>query len=292
MNLRVPVWLRSILLGFFVLELGTRLWSLLALANIQSAPFLPWSFPLMAAILWLIWNYLNGKWKPKATQEKRKRWMRANKVEGRQKFWAWTAASLLGCSLLLLIIISTRLIDFPSGQIEQVERISIYSPFMVLALIIMTSVVAGVMEEVAFRAYMQKPMEEKYSPALAIGIVALFFSLLHLPNATIAPQLLLLFFLGSLGWGILAYLTNSIIPGVVVHSLVDIISYLWLWHNLDFAKSLASESIIRDGLDSSFYALLAFAICSLASLIYSFHKLNQLRTLAESNSPHFISDGA
>lgn len=277
MNLRIPVWLRSILLGFLILELGTRLWSLLALANIKSTPFLPWSFPLMAVILWLIWNYLNGRWRPESNQEKRQSWMRANKIEGRQKLWAWTAASLLGCSLLLLIIISTRLIDFPSGQIEQVERISIYSPITVLALIIMTSVVAGIMEEVAFRAYMQKPMEEKSSPALAIGIVALFFSLLHLPNATIAPQLLLLFFLGSLGWGILAYLSNSIIPGVVVHSLVDIISYVFLWQNLDFAKALASENIIHEGMDRSFILTVVLAVLSISALVFSFWKLSKTR---------------
>ncbi|MDW3652132.1 MAG: CPBP family intramembrane glutamic endopeptidase [Bacteroidia bacterium] len=277
MKLRIPIWLRSILIGFLILELGTRLWSLLALANIKSTPSIPWAFPLMALCLWFIWNYLNGKWKPKSTQEKRQLWMRAYKLEPRKKLWAWISAILLGCSLLLLILISTRLIDFPSGQIEQIERISVYSDFMVMALIIMTSVVAGVIEEIAFRAYMQKPMENEYAPAIAILIVALFFSLLHLPNATIAPQLLLLFFLGSLGWGVLAYLTNSIIPGVIIHSLVDIISYFWLWQNLELAKSLAAENIFQEGIDKSFVLLLLFAVASISALVFSFWKLSKIR---------------
>ncbi|MEM8891038.1 MAG: CPBP family intramembrane glutamic endopeptidase [Bacteroidota bacterium] len=275
MKLRIPVWLGSILLGFLILELGTRSWSLLALANIKTTPSIPWSFPAMAAVLWFIWNYLNGKWNPQSTQEKRRLWMRANKVDPQKKLWTWNSAILLGITLLLLILISTRLIDFPSGQIEQIERISVYSDLMVVALIIMTSIVAGMIEEIAFRAYMQKPMELRYSPQMAIIIVALFFSLLHLPNATIAPQLLLLFFLGSLGWGVLAYLSNSIIPGVIIHSLVDIISYLWLWQKLDFAKSLAAENIFRDGMDNSFLILLALAVASTTALIFSFNKLRR-----------------
>lgn len=277
MKLKLPDWIAAILIGFLILEVGTRMWSLFALANIKLTPSIPWSFLLMAGVLWLIWQYLQGKWKPVSTQERRKLWMRANKLDPQQGYWPWISAALLGITILLFIIISTRLIDFPSGQIDQVERISGYSNLMAISLMVMTSIVAGVMEEIACRGYMQKRLELTYGPRLAIFIVALFFSLLHLPNATIAPQLLIIFLVGSVGWGLLAYLTDSILPGILIHSLVDMIGYLWMWNNLSFAKSLASESILRDGLDTSFLILLLICICALLGLIFSFWRLAKMK---------------
>lgn len=276
MKLRIPVWLKSIVLGFIILELGTKIWSILALSNIRLSPKIPWSILIMSIVLWFIWNYLDGKWIPKSTQELRHLWMRANSVEPIKRKWSWVSAVLVGITILFLIIISTKIIDSPSGQIDQIERISIYPKWTILSLIIMTSLVAGIIEEIAFRGYIQKPLELKYSPKIAIIVVALFFTVLHLPNATITPHLMPIFFIGSLAWGILAYLTNSIIPGVVIHCSIDLVSYIWIWRNLDSAKSMASESIMQNGIDNSFIILLMILFISVLALIFSFTKLSKI----------------
>lgn len=276
MNLKIPIWLKAIFFGFIILEFGTRLWSIIALANIKVSPNIPWSFPLMTIVLFLVWKFLDGKWIPKSNQEKRHLWMRANALTLKNRKWSWISAILLGATLLVLIILSARITDIPSGQIDQIERISIYPFWTILSLIIMTSLVAGIIEEISFRGYMQKPMEIKYGPKISILIVALFFTLLHLPNATISPHLIPLFFVGSIGWGVLAYLTNSIIPGVVIHCAIDIIIYLWIWRNLELAKSISAESIVKNGIDRPFVILILGLISLVLLLIFSFRKLYKI----------------
>ena len=276
MAFRIPIWIKAIFFGFIILEFGTRLWSLLALANLKLTPDIPWSYPLMLFVLFLGWKYLDGKGPPKSTQKNRNLWMRANALAPGKRKWGWISAILLGMIILILILLGARLMDVPSGQIDQIERISIYPFWTIVSLIIMTSLVAGIIEEISFRGYMQKPMETKYGPTKAILIVATFFTLLHLPNATITPHLIPIFFVGSIGWGVLAYLTNSIIPGVVIHCTVDIISYMWIWKNLELAKTMYSESIIKNGIDLDFVILILVLLTLLILLIYSFRKLHEL----------------
>ncbi len=276
MGFRIPIWLKAIFLGFIILELGTKLWSIIAIANLRLSPNIPWSFPLMAIVLLMIWKYLDGNWIPKSTKRVRQLWMRANSLTKRKRKWGWISAILLGCTIFCLIILGIRIMDVPSGQINQIERIINYPFWTVISLIIMTSLVAGIIEEISFRGYMQKPMEIKYGPKTAILVVALFFTVLHLPNATITPHLIPIFFFGSIGWGLLAYLTNSIIPGIVIHCAIDIISYLFIWLNLEFVKKISSESILITGIDGSFIILIAIILILSTSVILSFIKLHKL----------------
>jgi membrane protease YdiL (CAAX protease family) len=279
MRLKIPVWLKSVLFGFVILELGTKLWSIIAVGNIRLSPDIPWSFPLMTIFLVLAWKYLDGKWIPKSTQKARHMWMRANSLTTKNRIWAWISASLLGGTILCLIILGIRIMDVPSGQVLQIERIINYPVWTIVSLIIMTSLVAGIVEEIAFRGYMQKPMEMKYGPKVAILVVALFFTILHLPNVTITPYLIPIFFIGSIGWGVLAYLTNSIIPGVVIHCTIDVLSYLWIWRNLEFVKTLSSESIMETGIDVSFLILILITLSLSILVILTFRKLVTLNNL-------------
>ncbi len=280
MKLKIPIWLKAFFLGFIILEIGTRLWSIIVVANLRMKPEIPWSFTLMAVLLFLIWKYLDGKWLPKSTQKNRHLWMRANSMTPKKRKWGWISALLLGVTILGLIFLGLRIMDATSGQILQIERISVYPSLTVVSLIIMTSLVAGIIEEISFRGYMQKPLELKYGPKTAIMLVALFFTLLHLPNATITPHLIPIFFVGSIGWGVLAYLTNSIIPGLVIHSSIDIISYLWIWKNLELAKSISTESILKTGVDMPFLILLLFILALSVLVILSFRKLYKLNKLS------------
>ncbi|NAY92191.1 CPBP family intramembrane metalloprotease [Muricauda sp. JGD-17] len=275
-KLIIPVWAKAIFFGFIILELGTKLWSLIAIANFSTSPKIPWSFPLMAVVLVLLWNYLDGNWMPRSTQGIRHLWMRANSLKIKHRKWGWISAVLLGCTIFCFAVLGMRIVDVPSGQIVQIEHISKYPPWTIISLITMTSVTAGVIEEISFRGYMQKPMELKYGPKIAITVVALFFTILHLPNATITPGLIPIFFLGSIGWGVLAYLTNSIIPGVVVHGAVDIIGYFSIWKNLELVKALSTKSVLKTGMDAPFLILLLITLMFTLLTVFGFKKLDRL----------------
>src|SRR5260370_1855364 len=57
-QMRALAW--SALLGFTITVFGAGVWATLATVNLASTPGIPWSVPVMAVLLWLVWLYLRG----------------------------------------------------------------------------------------------------------------------------------------------------------------------------------------------------------------------------------------
>jgi ABC-2 type transport system permease protein/sodium transport system permease protein len=86
----------------------------------------------------------------------------------------------------------------------------------------MAPMVAGVVEEMAFRGYMQSHLE-RIGPTFAILVTSAAFTLLHANHGlayllAVAPGL----FLASVVYGYLALKSGSIIPGMVLHFAGDL----------------------------------------------------------------------
>lgn len=65
---------------------------------------------------------------------------------------------------------------------------------------------------------------------IAILITSTIFVLFHLPGRpSVSLSYLFLVSLASLNYGILAYLTNSILPGLVLHASGDVASFALVW---------------------------------------------------------------
>lgn len=73
---------------------------------------------------------------------------------------------------------------------------------------------AAVSEELFFRGFLQTALERCHRPVSAIGIASALFALTHL-NPWWAPSIL---FTGVV-FGILAYTTDSVFPGIVAHAV-------------------------------------------------------------------------
>ncbi len=82
---------------------------------------------------------------------------------------------------------------------------------------IISSVIPAVVEEALYRGYLQRRLLQRWSPAFSIGISTLLFALLHGDSlqhiVSVVP-------LGGIT-GLLAYRTNSIKPGMLVHALYN-----------------------------------------------------------------------
>jgi hypothetical protein len=94
----------------------------------------------------------------------------------------------------------------------------------------MSSIVAGVTEEAAFRGYMQGPIERRYGLAAAILVSGTAFGLLHFPNHPADVLVMLPYYIAGVGgvWR-LTWAANSILPALVLHSGGDVISLGRLW---------------------------------------------------------------
>ena len=64
-------------LAWLILMVGQPMWVALALTNLKVSPKIPWSAAVMALVLWLMWQYLGGRWWPRSTAETRRHNLRA-----------------------------------------------------------------------------------------------------------------------------------------------------------------------------------------------------------------------
>src|ERR1700735_1362984 len=82
------------LLAFAITVLAGGIWSALLVANLRSSPAMPWSVPVMAILLWLMWGYLGGKGWPRSTSATRHLYLRANRRSARTYLWSFAAGVL------------------------------------------------------------------------------------------------------------------------------------------------------------------------------------------------------
>src|SRR5262249_7845996 len=157
----------AVLTGIVVLVSGNLPWAvLLAPLNLRVARVAPWAVLPMAIYLWCYWKYIGGSWGSKATSGRRRANLRANLLS--TEVWgASIAAGLLGFAAIgTMLVLMARLVKLPdSAPLRLPTGMPSITAFVLLA---MSSVVAGVTEEAAFRGYMQGPIERRYGLAIAI----------------------------------------------------------------------------------------------------------------------------
>ena len=175
--------IKAILIGFLVSTAGVLCWSVVA----TFVPF-PWAFILMIGILVVYLAIFSGR-----------RWFSTSKAFRRFNFRqlrlsgaTWIYALLAGVLIVVIeqsgLVVTFRLLEFPAERFTSeyafLDGVPLWIAWMVIAMI---SAVAGICEETGFRGYMQKPLEDRYGPVKAIGIVSLVFVAVHLRQAWSAP---------------------------------------------------------------------------------------------------------
>lgn len=213
---RLPVIVRAIVAGGMVAALGTLPWARLISANVSHAPTIPWSVPIMAAYLALYWMYfVRGDGWPRSTSDARRRSARANAVRDD----AWGIALLSGflglISILLLQGVMARLVRLPTQRDLDPSQ---FPATTVLLWVVMSAIVAGVVEETAFRGYLQRPIERRHGPVVAILITGVLFGLGHFSHPEVGVTLLPYYIAVAAVYGSLAYFTDSTLPSMTLHA--------------------------------------------------------------------------
>lgn len=131
-----------------------------------------------------------------------------------------------------------------------------YSFLIALCILTGAAAEAGIVEEAAFRGYMQGPLEERFGPAIAVVVVSVFFGFAHLANGRQEIAWLLPYTAFGAILGILAYMTNSIMPGVFLHAAVDAVRFWLAWRG---RPSSPHPLIYQSGPERAFWASLTVA---------------------------------
>lgn len=213
----LPTLVRAPLAAFVVMNIGNTAGVLPVFANTKFLTEIPWSFPVTALVMGGFWYYFTGGGYPEATRAARQDVTRLKSLP-----WPIWRAVVLPLLLSIVAVTSLRLL-LPSILPIETPKIALdlnpYPFVTVMGLLLSVALTAGVAEEVAFRGYLQKPLEEAYGlfPALILTGVAFWLAhadkveLSHLPFHLVA----------SIFLGLSAYLTKSLLPAIIGHVLGD-----------------------------------------------------------------------
>jgi membrane protease YdiL (CAAX protease family) len=257
----------SALLAFLILAFGQRIWGALFVGNLKFSPAIPWAIPAMALVLWLMWQYLGGKWWPRSTSEARRRHLRAARVSREVVAWSLLAGVLSFIALAGCWIVMFQLVKMSPNVLVD---LSSYPLLTIVLVVVMASLVSPITEESAFRGYCQVILEREFPGPVAITISSALFSLAHLTHGFFWPKLLVYFLLGVV-FGVLAYLAGSILPVIPVHVIGDLMFFALVWPH-DAARRLVSEH----GADTWFWIHVAQAIVFTALAIPAFIRLARI----------------
>jgi membrane protease YdiL (CAAX protease family) len=93
-----------------------------------------------------------------------------------------------------------------------------------IAGLVMAGIVAGTVEEVAFRGFMQGALEKRFGLAPAIFVSGIAWALFHTNHSYFGEEILVwfaIFLAVATILGTIAHRTNSVVPGIIVHSGFD-----------------------------------------------------------------------
>ncbi len=213
--------LRHLLLGVVVMAAVTTPWSLMAVANLRLSPHVPWAIPIGLTYVGVVVAYLNGRGWPTSTAEIRRRNFRARFLSWAESRWSLLAGTLAIMCLWLLFA------AFGNVGSEPVPgREAALPPAILFMFVVIGSAVTALGEEGGLRGFMQTPLEHRFGPRAAIVTTTIVFVLIHAARGL--PVLVRMgpFYLATgFVYGLLAYLTQSILPALLLHFLGDVITF-------------------------------------------------------------------
>jgi membrane protease YdiL (CAAX protease family) len=269
---RVPVLVRATLVGLLVAAAGSYPWAWLAAANLRHLRAVPWGAALMALYLWFYWRYFTGHGWPRRTAPLRRERSRVRALPAS----VWGAAILAGILGLAASLVLSRLVGrIVSMPTERAPDVSGTPPGTLLAFLIVGSLVAGIVEEIAFRGYMQRPIERTAGPVIAILAVGVVFGLAHGTHTEWSLVLMPYYLAVAATYGALAWLTDSILPSLALHAGGDLLSGMQLLtagHSPALANGPAA-TVSPTGVNVRFWINLAILAALIAATVWAYRRL-------------------
>ena len=227
MSKRILAVARASALAFLILGCAQGIWGVLSTSNLLLSPAIPWSVPIMAVVLWLIWQYLSGKGWPRSTAQARRQLLRAKPVSRQVLAWTmltgvFSIVALTGYWIVMFSLFKMA----PNNALPDFSHYPLLTSVLVM---VMIALVSPFSEEAAFRGYCQSILERTFrGPAASVLLSALLFALAHLTQGFFLPKLFV-YFLAGVVLGAAAYVTRSILPGIPVHIMADLTFLIFVW---------------------------------------------------------------
>jgi membrane protease YdiL (CAAX protease family) len=269
---KLPVALRAIISGLLIAMVAANVWPLLLvtlgvpLAAIAEAIFL-------GAYVW----WASGGGPPRRTQALRATAFRRGKLSPSQWFWGLLAAVFFAATVHASIVLLFRFVPFPVAAFRHGYDFS-FIPGLRLkwVAVVVSAASAGICEEAGFRGYMQRPIELRHGARFAILISSLFFMLVHLTKAWALIGMIPIVFGAGILLGLLAWSSQSLIPGIVGHTVMDIGLFAYWWTGV--AGTFTARTVSETGVDRPFLIACATFAISLVIVLLAISRLRRMAT--------------
>ena len=264
---KLPVSLRAILSGLVIALVAANVWPILLLSL---------GVPLAALveIIFLgfyVW-WTSGGGPPRRTRDSRRNTFRCGPLSRERWLWGIIGAIFFAVAVHASIVLLFRCVEFPLAAFRRGYDFSFASTFPLKWLaVIVSAVSAGVCEETGFRGYMQRPIEEHHGAVIAILISAIFFTLVHLNKAWSLAGMVPIVFGAGLLLGLLAWSSQSLIPSIIGHVVMDIGLFAYWWTGI--AGEFSARPLRETGVDGSFVIACATAFVSLLVTLFAISRL-------------------
>jgi membrane protease YdiL (CAAX protease family) len=257
------------LLAFIILFLGQFLWGTLLFINLRTSPNIPWAVAVMAMLLWVMWQYLGGRWWPRSTSEARRQNLRARPASAPTFFWSLAAGIFSIIALAGLWIVLFQISRTPANSLPDTSK---YPLTTLVPVLLMSCVAAPFSEEAGFRGYAQSILERNFRVPTAIVISSALFAAAHLTYGFYWTKLSVYFLVGVV-FALIAHLAGSILPAIAVHSLADLTFFTLIWPH-DAGRRLLTET----GVDGWFAIHVAQVVLGAALAIWCFRRIAASRS--------------
>ena len=264
---KLPVSIRAILSGLVIALVPANVWPILLVSLGTPAAAL---VEVIFLGFYLYWTTGGGP--PRKTRDSRQHAFRSRQLSREQWLWGIIGAIFFAVTVHASIVVLFRFVQFPLAAFRRGYDLSFIPtlPLKWLAVIV-SAISAGVCEETGFRGYMQRPIEECYGAVIAIFISTVFFTVVHLNKAWSLVAMVPIVFGAGLLLGLLAWSSQSLIPSIIGHVIMDIGLFAYWWTGI--AGEFSARSLRETGIDGPFMIACATAFVSVLVTLFAISRL-------------------
>ncbi len=189
------------------------------------------------------------------------------------------AALSFALTIHAALVLLFRFVPFPTAAFRQGYDLSFLPslPLKWLAVVV-SAMSAGICEEVGFRGYMQRPIEQRHGVAVAILVSSFFFMLLHLSKAWAIIGMTPIVLGAGILLGLLAWSSQSLIPGMIGHVVMDVGLFAYWWTGI--AGNFTVRPIHETGVDLVFLIACFVFVASLVIELFAISRLRRMTFVA------------
>jgi len=263
------VTLRAAVAGLLIAMIAANVWPLLLLnLGVPAATIIEGIF--LALYVW----WAGGGGPPR-------RWQAARAVAFRRKTLSqaqWTgglvAAFFFAVTIHASLVLLFRFVPFPATAFRHGYDFP-FIPALHLRwfAVVISAASAGICEETGFRGYMQQPIELRYGAPVAIAISSFLFMAVHLLKSWALVGMIPIVLGAGFLLGLLAWSSESLIPGMIGHTLMDLGLFAYWWSGI--AGTFTARPISESGVDGSFVLACGAFTISLSIVILAISKLRR-----------------